>query len=93
MFIAHIQAAVASYYELPLASMSSKQQYWKVAHPRQLAMFLAAELTDHSLAEIGRRFNRDHTTVMHALKAVQKRIQDDPEVGLDAEVLRERLAA
>jgi chromosomal replication initiator protein len=56
-------------------------------------MVLAAELTDHSLAEIGRRFNRDHTTVMHALKAVQKRIQDDPEVGLDAEVLRERLAA
>jgi hypothetical protein len=63
--IANIQATVAAYYDLPLQTMTSAQQYSKMAHPRQLAMFLAAELTNKSIAEIGRRFSKDHTTVLY----------------------------
>ena len=92
LLISHIQATVAAYYGIPAEAMTSRQQYARVARPRQLAMFLANELTDHSIAEIGRRFNRDHTTAMHALKAVGKRIECDPQVLIDVEVLRERLA-
>lgn len=93
VLIAHIRATVASYYGLPAEAMTSRQQYRRVAHPRQLAMYLASELTQHSTAEIGRRFNRDHTTVMHALKMVKERIETDPQTLIDAEVLRERLGA
>jgi chromosomal replication initiation ATPase DnaA len=92
MLIANIQATVATYYSLPLAAMTSNQQYRQIAHPRQVAMFLANELTQHSLAEIGRRFRRDHTTVMYAIKAVRQRMTFDPQTEFDVEALRERLA-
>lgn len=91
--ISQIQKAVAAYYELPAKMMTGDQQYREAAHPRQVAMFLANELTRHSLAEIGRRFNRDHTTVMYALKAVKKRIEKDPQLADQVQFLRERLAA
>jgi hypothetical protein len=91
--IADIQATVAGYYGLPAQTMKSHQQYRRVARPRQIAMFLADELTPHSLSEIGRRFDRDHTTVMHALKTVRGLIETDAEVLIDVEVLRERLGA
>lgn len=93
LLIAHIQAVVAAYYQIPVAEMYSARRDWEVSHPRQVAMYLARELTPRSLPDIARRFgNRDHTTVMWGLKAVQKRIDHDREVAADIEVLRERLS-
>lgn len=94
LMIAHIQAAVSSYYGLPLASMTSAQKALAIARPRQVAMYLASQLTPKSLPEIGRRFgNRDHTTVIHAIRAVKRRIAEDPEIEMDVEILRESLIA
>ena len=93
LLIAHIQHTVAAYYGLEPISMQSAQRAASIAHPRQVAMYLASTLTPKSLPEIGRRFNRDHTTVIYAIKAVNQRMEFDAEVLLDVEVLRERLAA
>jgi chromosomal replication initiator protein len=83
---------IAAYYGIPVETMTSRQQYARIARPRQVAMFLACELTPHSVAEVGRRFDRDHTTVMHAVKAVNKRAETFAETMIDVEVLRERLS-
>jgi hypothetical protein len=91
--VAHIQAEVADFYGLPIMEMTSKRRAHKWSHPRQVAMYLARELTPQSLPEIGYRFGgRDHTTVMHAISAVEERIANDPELALDVETIRERLA-
>jgi len=90
--IAHIQATVAAYYDVPLAELKSARRSKIVAWPRQVAMYLARELTPKSLPDIGRRFDRDHTTVIHAIKAVEAKIARDLELEMDVEILRERLA-
>ena len=93
LLIAHIQATVASYYEIPVRHMTSQRRDWEYSHPRQVAMYLATELTPKPLLEIGRRFGgRDHSTVHYAAKAVQRRIATDAELAADVEALRERLA-
>jgi hypothetical protein len=93
LMVTHIQALVAAYYKLPVRAMISAQRCYEYSHPRQVAMYLAAELTTKSLPDIGKRFNRDHTTVIHAVKAVQKRMLSDPELEADVKALRERLSA
>jgi hypothetical protein len=92
VLIKHIQHTVAAYYGLHPDLMVSAQRRQAISHPRQIAMFLSSELTPKSLPEIGRRFARDHTTVMYAIKAVQTRMYADAEVLLDIKVLRDRLA-
>lgn len=91
--IAHIQATVAAYYKLPATAMVSARQARFLSHPRQIAMYLAAELTHKSLPAIGRQFARDHTTVIYALKAVRSRIANDAGIAADVAILRERLTA
>ena len=94
LMVTHIQALVAAYYRIPVREMTSDRRHREVAYPRQVAMYLSYELTPKSLPEIGRRFgNRDHTTVIHAIKAVQKRMLEDSEIEADVKALRERLAA
>lgn len=94
LMITHIQALVAAYYQVPVREMTSSRRYKQVCYPRQVAMYLASELTPKSLPDIGRRFGgRDHTTVIHAIKAVQKRMLADAEIEADVKALRERLAA
>jgi hypothetical protein len=94
LMITHIQALVAAYYQIPVREMTSSRRNKEVCHPRQVAMYLASELTPKSLPDIGRRFgNRDHTTVIHAIKAVQGRMLVDAEIEADVKALRERLAA
>lgn len=93
LMISHIQALVAAYYQVPVRSMVSAQRSRQFAHPRQIAMYLSSELTPKSLPDIGRRFSRDHTTVIHAIRAVQKRMLEDAEIEADIKALRERLAA
>jgi chromosomal replication initiation ATPase DnaA len=92
--IANIQIEVAQFYGLHPDHMISSERTRRVAHPRQAAMYLCRALTKASLPDIGNRFGgRDHTTVIHALKAVEKRADADPLFGLELEVLRERLSA
>jgi Bacterial dnaA protein helix-turn-helix len=80
--IAEIQSAVAERFSLPLSEMTSARRSADVARPRQVAMFLAKELTPQSMPEIGRRFGgRDHTTVIHACRQVTKRCAEDDELA------------
>ena len=73
MTIEEIQKKVAEYFKIRLADMTSARRARQVARPRQVAMYLAKQITQRSLPEIGRRFgNRDHTTVMHALLAGER---------------------
>ena len=71
--IDNIQRSVAEYYKIKMSDMLSKRRNRSVARPRQVAMCLAKELTNHSLPEIGDGFGgRDHTTVLHACKQIKK---------------------
>lgn len=90
--VRHIQATVAAYYSLPIGQMTSDRRSRAIARPRQVAMYLASELTSKSLPELGRRFgNRDHTTVMYAIRAVEERVQEDIETREDVDILRKVL--
>src|SRR5207249_11514021 len=63
-----------------------------VARPRQVAMYLAKQLTTRSLPEIGRKFGgRDHTTVMHAVRKIEELTRTDPSLAEDVELLRRML--
>src|SRR5690606_24907657 len=69
--VENIQKTVADYFKLRLADLLSKRRSRSIARPRQLAMALAKELTNHSLPEIGDAFGgRDHTTVLHACRRI-----------------------
>ncbi|MGQ7093239.1 chromosomal replication initiator protein DnaA, partial [Escherichia coli] len=69
--IDNIQKTVAEYYKIKVADLLSKRRSRSVARPRQMAMALAKELTNHSLPEIGDAFGgRDHTTVLHACRKI-----------------------
>ena len=71
--IDNIQRSVAEYYKIKMADMLSKRRNRSIARPRQVAMTLSKELTNHSLPEIGDAFGgRDHTTVLHACKQISK---------------------
>jgi chromosomal replication initiator protein len=71
--IENIQKTVADYYKVRMADLLSKRRNRSVARPRQVAMALAKELTNHSLPEIGDAFGgRDHTTVLHACKRIKE---------------------
>lgn len=87
-----IIAAVADHYGLSRIDLLSARRTHTVVRPRQLAMWLAATLTHASLPEIGRRFGgRDHTTVLHARRATDKRIEGDPCLRADATAIVDRL--
>ncbi|MEO8206935.1 MAG: chromosomal replication initiator protein DnaA [Chthoniobacterales bacterium] len=76
--IDQIQRKVAEHYDVRLADMTSKRRPANIAFPRQVAMYLARELTSSSLADIGDAFGgKDHGTVIHACKLVKKRMDDD----------------
>ena len=71
--IENIQKTVAEYYKVKVADLLSKRRSRSIARPRQMAMALAKELTNHSLPEIGDNFGgRDHTTVIHACRKVKE---------------------
>ncbi|HZJ14242.1 MAG TPA: chromosomal replication initiator protein DnaA [Chthoniobacteraceae bacterium] len=79
--IDQIQKRVAEHFDVRLADMTSKRRPANIAFPRQIAMYLARELTKSSLAEIGQAFGgRDHGTVLHAHRLVKKRIRTDEKV-------------
>ena len=76
-----IQNLVASYFNLNIQEMLSPRRSRALARPRQIAMYLAKQYTTNSLPDIGRKFsNRDHTTVIHAVKKISELIQKDNEI-------------
>jgi chromosomal replication initiator protein len=90
--IEEIQRKVADHYNIRLTDMSSARRARNVARPRQVAMYLAKQLTQRSLPEIGRRFgNRDHTTVMHAVSRVAELMATDAGFAEDVTLLRKML--
>lgn len=82
--IENIQKTAAEYYKIRVADLLSKRRNRSIARPRQVAMALARELTNHSLPEIGDAFGgRDHTTVMHACERVRELRESDRRMGED----------
>jgi len=90
--IEEIQRKVAEHCNIRQTDMTSARRARAVARPRQIAMFLAKQLTSRSLPEIGRKFgNRDHTTVMHAISRISELIEKDSAFAEDVELLRRML--
>ncbi len=76
-----IQNIVSNYFNISLSEMLSQRRSRPLARPRQIAMFLSKKMTTRSLPEIGRRFaNRDHTTVIHAVKTISRLSEQDDEM-------------
>ena len=91
--IDNIQRVVADYYQLKMSDLLSKRRSRSVARPRQVAMAIAKELTNHSLPEIGESFGgRDHTTVLHACRKVKELEGADREVQRDLKNLYRTLS-
>lgn len=90
--IESIQKTVADYYKIKVADMHSKRRPASIAFPRQIAMYLAKELTQHSLPEIGENFGgRDHTTVMHAVRKITQERQGNAELNHEIHVLEQMI--
>ena len=89
-----IQNRVASHYGVRVAEMFSPRRARNIARPRQVAMFLAKNLTSLSYPEIGRQFGgRDHTTVMHAVRTIEGLVNSDQAVAEDVQLLKSLLSA
>ena len=90
--IENIQKTVADYYNIKVADMHSKRRPANIALPRQIAMYLAKELTQHSLPEIGANFGgRDHTTVMHAVRKITQERKSNAELNHEIHVLEQMI--
>ena len=85
--IDNIKRQVSTYYNIRVTDLSSPRRTRSLARPRQIAMALAKELTQHSLPEIGHAFGKDHTTVLHACRKVAELRKDDARVREDYENL------
>ena len=87
-----IQNIVAVYFNLNIQEMLSPRRSRSLARPRQIAMYLAKKYTTNSLPEIGRKFsNRDHTTVIHAVKKIEELIKNDNEIKHSITEIKKRL--
>jgi len=86
-----IQRMVAEYYDIRLGDMTSKQRPHNIAFPRQIAMYLCRELTDHSLPAIGNSFGRNHATVLHAHRSVGTKMKTDTSLRQTILSLQQRL--
>ncbi len=90
--IDEIQGRVSDHYRIRKAEMTSARRAREVARPRQVAMYLSKQLTPRSLPEIGRRFGgRDHTTVIHAVRQIEKLRAQDAELDADIRLLTRQL--
>ena len=88
-----VRAVVAAFYRIPLAEIDAKGRPSHVIVPRQAAMYLCKTLTWGSFPEIGRRFGgRDHTTVVHAVRKIEKLRQSDRELDDELRELQRRIA-
>ena len=91
--IEDIQKQVASHFSIRTADMFSARRARQIARPRQIAMYLAKNLTASSYPEIGRQFGgRDHTTIMHAVRKIEDLMAEDSQLADDVQLLRSLLA-
>ena len=89
-----IQKTVAEHYQLKQADLISERRARVVARPRQVAMWLAKQITTRSLPDIGRRFGgRDHTTIMHGVRKIEELCAEDHGMAEDVQLLRRALEA
>lgn len=92
--VEEIQRRVCEHYNVRISDMIGPKRHRSIARPRQIAMFLAKGMTSRSLPEIGRRFgNRDHTTVLYAIRKIEEMVQTDSSMADDIELLRRMLEA
>jgi len=89
--IDNIKRTVANYYSIRVADLNSSRRTRSLARPRQIAMALAKELTQHSLPEIGEAFGRDHTTVLHACRKIAELREGEVKYREDYENLQRQL--
>ena len=90
--VENIQKAVADFYSIKVADMYSKKRPANIARPRQIAMFMAKELTQKSLPEIGELFGgRDHTTVLHAVRKIGAERSHDGQLNHEIHVIEQTL--
>ncbi len=90
--IEEIQRKVAEHYNVRLSDMIGPKRVRTIARPRQVAMYLAKQLTPRSLPEIGRRFGgRDHTTIMHGVRKIEELMSTDSQLSDDLQLLRRLL--
>jgi chromosomal replication initiator protein len=91
--ISTIQKVVAQHYRIPVDAMKSKVRTARLAFPRQVAIFMARELTNASLTQIGQRFGgRDHTTVIHACQKIKTMLEQDVSLKASVNQLRKELS-
>ena len=86
-----IKRLVCKYYNVTIADLTSPSRRQSIVRPRQVAMYLSRQYTDHSLQTIGKSFNRYHATTLHALKAVEKGVKEKGPFQKHVEFLSERL--
>lgn len=92
--LALIKAMVSDHYYVSLLNLDSGRRDRTVVRPRQVVMYLARHLTKLSLPDIGRRLgDRDHTTVLHGVRTIERLRHEDGDLANDLRVLTDRLAA
>jgi chromosomal replication initiator protein len=90
--IEEIQRKVAEHFNIRLSDMIGPKRVRTIARPRQIAMYLAKQLTSRSLPDIGRRFGgRDHTTIMHGVKKIEELMTSDSQLSDDLQMLKRLL--
>jgi hypothetical protein len=90
---AAIRAEVARFYRMPLRELDAKRRLLANVLPRQVAMYLCKKLTSRSLTEIGRRFGRDHTTILHATRKIGRLRKKDKKLDAELRELERRILA
>jgi chromosomal replication initiator protein len=89
-----IMKKICHYYNVRMSDLLSPRRSRNIARPRQMAMYLSKNMTSRSYPEIGKQFgNRDHTTVMHAVRKIEELKSQDSQISDDAELLRRMLEA
>ena len=86
-----IQAAVEDFYHVSHSDLVSKNRSRSIAHPRQVAIYLARELVNTTYKDIGKAFNRDHSTIMHSFDLIEKGLKEDRNLREEIEAIREKL--
>lgn len=89
--VEQIQRAVADYYDIRIADMTSKRRPANIAFPRQVAMYLSRKLTDLSLTTIAEHFNRNHATVIHAIDAINERQTNNQDFQREIALIERKL--
>ena len=91
--IQKIQRHVADYYDIRVSDITGTKRPQNIAFPRQIAMFLAREMTEESLPSIGETFNRNHATILHACKAIQEKVDKDPQFKMVLGQIKKQLTS